>query len=264
MSLPVDLQLSRLQPLLRTKFIGREMLVVLEAADSTNAYLLESASRGAPHGAVVAADYQTAGRGRQTRSWFSPPGAALLCSILLRPPVAPEQIAGLVLAAGLAVFQVVRSAVGDIVRLKWPNDVLINGRKAAGILCQAVLGDQPAAVVGVGLNVNLSPGEFPIELRDTSTSLSQAAGRTFDRGSLLAELLFQLEMQYENWLNDRAAVYRAWEQGAAIHGSPVRIVEAGETYDAVAERLDDEGRLIVLVEGRTRVVACGDVHLQGV
>jgi len=261
MSLPDDLLPARVRPLLQTKFFAREFFQVFEGVPSTNAQLLALSSQGAPHGAVIVADYQSFGRGRFERTWFSPPGRNLLFSILLRPTAKERGIAGLVLAAGIAVHDVVRRSVERPVRLKWPNDVLVGRKKIAGILCQSFLAEQPAVVVGVGLNVNVAADEFPAELRDTAASLRQVTGRVFDRGRLLAELLLSLEAQYKIWLIDRPALFRAWEERAEIHGAPVRVVEAKETYEATAQGLDDEGRLVVMLNGRSRAVACGDVHL---
>jgi BirA family biotin operon repressor/biotin-[acetyl-CoA-carboxylase] ligase len=261
MSLPDDLEINHILKRLQTKAIGRSTFTLDDETESTNDELLSDSLRSSPHGAVAVADHQTAGRGRNTRTWFSPPGVNLLFSVLFRPPLPVSQFGSFGLAAGVALYNVIHWYVTAPARLKWPNDLLIEGKKVAGILCQSNLGENPAVVVGVGLNVNVTADEFPLELRDTVTSLRQLTGKVFDRSHLLAELLLSIETQYEIWLNDRLALFRAWEERAQIHGAAVRVIEANETYEATAQGLDDEGRLMVMWNGRPRAVACGDVHL---
>ena len=199
--------------------------------DSTNRVVADLARAGAPDGVVVAADHQTAGRGRRGRSWESPPGSGLLVSVLLRPP--PPLVA---LAAGVAAAEAVERVAGVPALLKWPNDVLVDDKKAGGVLSELV-GD--AAVVGLGLNLTWAP--------DGATCL----GAGVHRDALLAAYLTSLDAP-----GDMLARYR---QRCATLGQRVRVQLLREVCQGVAEAVDDEGRLVV--DGRK--IPAGDVvHLR--
>jgi BirA family transcriptional regulator, biotin operon repressor / biotin---[acetyl-CoA-carboxylase] ligase len=208
---------------------------------STNARARELAAAGAPHGTVVTAGEQSEGRGRQGRTWSAPPGRALLCSIVVRDPPAL-----LPLAAGAAVADV----VGPGARIKWPNDVLVDGRKVAGILAEG----RPRegwAVVGIGLNVALRVEDFPVELHSTAGTMGlepDAIGPVLD--ALLRDL--------ERWINAPAeSVLRAVRERDALLGQSVRW--AGGR--GVGAGLDSAGRLVVRTDGGTVALDAGEVHL---
>jgi BirA family transcriptional regulator, biotin operon repressor / biotin---[acetyl-CoA-carboxylase] ligase len=150
-----------------------------------------------PEGAVVAADEQTEGRGRLGRSWFAPSGTSLLCSILLRPEVDPARLPELSIVAGRACAEAIAEVAGVDPKVKFPNDVLVRGRKVAGILAEASEG---RVVVGIGVNVAQEPGQLPPEARTPATSLLVETGREVDRGELLVVLLVRLERRYGEWL----------------------------------------------------------------
>jgi BirA family biotin operon repressor/biotin-[acetyl-CoA-carboxylase] ligase len=209
---------------------------------STNARARELAAQGAPHGTLVTAREQTAGRGRQGRTWVAPPGRALLCSLIVRDP--PRLLP---LAAGAAVAEV----AGPDARVKWPNDVLIDGRKIAGILVEG----RPAegwAVVGIGLNVALDVHELPPELRATAGTLGLDQGEI---ESVLDRLLDSLE----RWLSaGDDAVLAAIRQRDALRGRTVRWAGGA----GIADGLDDGGRLKVRTDHGEVVLDAGEVHLQ--
>ena len=173
---------------------GEPDIVRLAETDSTNARVLALARAGAPAWTAVVADSQTAGRGRCGRAWTSPPGVALYFSVLLRPALAPDALPLLTLAAGVAVADAVRAETGLPAGLKWPNDLLVRGRKAAGILCEAETGPDGAAAVavGIGINVNTPPALLPPRPVFPATSLAAEAGRAFDREALLLSCLAAL------------------------------------------------------------------------
>ncbi len=258
---PADLCPTAIAAALRTKWLGREQLFIIERTGSTNADLLVQAAQGAPTGTVLVADHQYAGRGRKVRQWTNQPGRDLLCSVLLRPPCPVEQWPSLVLAAGIAAQETLAEFTAGTLRLKWPNDVLLNRKKVCGILCQTQMSDYPAVVVGLGINANSLPAEFPIELNGMMTSLTAENGGTISRGVLLARLLFHLEKWYELWLHDRPRVFHQWEEAAYIQDQSVTVMEETQTYQAVAEGLNADGSLCVRVGRELRHVACGDVLL---
>jgi len=209
--------------------------------DSTNARARELAARGAPHGTVVTAAEQSAGRGRQGRTWTAPPGRALLCSVLIRDP--PRLLP---LVAGIAVAEVSGSAA----QIKWPNDVLVVGRKIAGILVEARLQER-WAVVGIGLNVAVRDADFPPELRDRAGTLGLEP-------SAIEPTLDALLRALEHWLAaDSGGVLEAVRARDALLGRPVHW--GGRTGTGAG--VDGEGRLVVRTEdGEVRLDA-GEVHL---
>jgi BirA family transcriptional regulator, biotin operon repressor / biotin---[acetyl-CoA-carboxylase] ligase len=217
--------------------------------DSTNARARELAAAGAPHGTLVTADEQTAGRGRQGRAWTAAPSDALLMSLLVRR-VEPGA-ALLPLAAAVAVCEAVEPFVGDAALIKWPNDVWIERRKVAGILLEG-RPQEGWAVVGIGLNVRTR--SFPAELAETATSLA-LAGRTASVTEVLAELLGTLD----RWLAaPPEEVLEAWRARDALLGSPV----SWQTGAGTAAGISDAGSLIVDTDTGERVeLDAGEVHL---
>ncbi len=191
-----------------------------------------------PEGAVAVADVQTAGRGRLGRVWTAPPGTALLCSVLLRPPPR-SRIAQLSLVGGLAAAQAVEAAIGHAAQLKWPNDVLVDAHKVAGVLAEARDG---VVVLGIGLNVNQTAAELPADARIAAASLRTIDGAERDRDALLADLLARLESAYGAWLaGGLAPLHGELASRDALAGKAV-------TVDGRAGRalgIDAEGRLVL-------------------
>jgi BirA family biotin operon repressor/biotin-[acetyl-CoA-carboxylase] ligase len=180
-----------LLPLLRGRF-GRPYTFV-ERCESTQRLLADDA----PEGAVAAADAQTAGRGRLARDWVAPPGSSVLASIVLHPDVPTAKLAELSLVAGRACAQALADVAGVLPEVKWPNDVLIGGRKVAGILAEAREG---RVVLGVGINVLQTAGELPQRTQHPATSLLLETGRSIPRAELLAALLDHLEREHDAWV----------------------------------------------------------------
>jgi len=231
-------------------------VVCVAELDSTNAEALRLAAEGAPEGLVVVADAQTAGRGRLGRSWWAEPGTALLASWLVRPALEPERLPLLSLVAGVAAAHAASAAAGIDVRLKWPNDLMLGGRKLGGILAEA--DSQGAVVLGLGLNVRQE--SFPDELRDTATSLAASGARVPARSWLLVATLsgFGARMvEPEGALDD----YRAM---CDTLGRSVR-VERNDAEPVVGEAVEitDSGALGLETASGRVIVAAGDVvHLR--
>lgn len=234
---------------------------VVGVTGSTNADLARAARAGAAEFTVLAADEQRSGRGRLDRQWTAPPGSALLFSALLRPgPAAPPARWGwLPLLAGVAVVTAVRRDTGLSAALKWPNDVLLDGRKVAGVLAEVVPEAPGAVVVGVGLNVDVEPAELPVP---TATSLT-AAGVTVERERLLAAVLVELGERYTAWRaagGDPQGVRAAYREVCATLGAAVQVTLPGQrVLRGVAVDVDAEGRLVVDAAGGPVAVAAGEV-----
>ena len=209
---------------------------VVEEVSSTNAVVADRARAGEPAGLVVVAEQQTAGRGRLDRSWVSPPRAGLTFSALLRPTLAPARWGWLPLLAGVAVARTLRDRADLDAVLKWPNDVLVDGRKVCGVLTEVA--DATAVVVGIGLNVTTRADELP---HDQATSVGAAGGATTDRDTLLRAVLRQLTAVLAE--DDPAASYRGL---CSTIGQPVRLdLPAGRSVTGTADTVDDDGRLVV-------------------
>jgi BirA family biotin operon repressor/biotin-[acetyl-CoA-carboxylase] ligase len=200
---PLDAQ--TIQRALSTRTFGRT-LHVLDEVVSTNSQAAALAQQGAPHGTVVVAETQTAGRGRLGRHWHSPPGKNLYCSLLVRTMPGRDQqalwLSWIPLIAALAVSRAVQVIANLKPAVKWPNDILIGHRKLGGVLCESSgLGTSHAVViVGIGLNVNLRPDDFPDELRELATSVAIETQHPFDRAALLTTLLLEMETRCETFL----------------------------------------------------------------
>ncbi len=263
-SAPNALIESEVLPLLRTRTVGRAYTYTA-STDSTNRTASELAAQGAPDGAVVVADRQTQGRGRLSRSWFSPPGRNIYCSIVLRPDVPPDRLPEMSLVMGVAAVRAIRALGVDCdLGLKWPNDLFLAGRKLGGILCEmsAEIDHVHYVVVGIGINVNIQPDEFPPDVAEIATSLSAAAGTEISRPRLLAELLSQMEQQYESWL-DRGleGALPDWQRLDVLAGRQVRFSTRNGPVTGTACGLSASGGLRVETEGgQTVEVTHGDVN----
>ena len=232
-----------------------------ERVDSTNDVARELALAGAGHGTAVVAGEQTRGRGTKGRAWHSPPGLGLYASFILRGPAGgPVPFLHLLpLTAGLAASDAVLAAAGAAVRLKWPNDLVHDGKKLGGILSEGVSGGPSGdfAVVGVGINVDHGPQDFPDDLRASSTSLRIIGGRAVTIPSVFDGLCRALDCWYNAlaW-GDKGLVIRTFEARMAIPaGRPLRVMTAAGTFGGICRGLDEDGRLVVERAGAAGTVA---------
>ncbi|MFN8586494.1 MAG: biotin--[acetyl-CoA-carboxylase] ligase [Candidatus Eisenbacteria bacterium] len=249
---------------LRARRLGHA-LIVRDATGSTNDDAFDALCDGAGDGVVVVADAQTKGRGRAGRTWTHAPGRALALSTALHLGCDVRQ-AGLVpLAAGLAAATAAARCGVQHARLKWPNDVLVHGRKLAGVLCELRRAPQggDVVVIGVGVNVRTRRDEFPAELQGTATSVALERGDdAVGVEDVAARLLEALEPLWEQLQEgDRAAIRDAWSARAAFWGESVTVRAPGGDVTGVAQRLDDDGGLVLRLEsGIERVMIAGDVE----
>lgn len=241
-------------------------VAVTAVTGSTNADLLARAAGGAPEGSVLVAEAQTAGRGRMGRSWLSPPGAALMFSVLLRPAAVPPARRGwLPLLAGVAVASAVRRLTGLDAALKWPNDVLVRSAKLAGVLAEQSGG---AVVVGVGVNVSTQRSELPVK---TATSLAVAGAADTGRPELLRAILGEFERLYLAWAAapspgdpDASGLRQAYRRLCVTLGRRVRVeFPGGGAARGTALDVDEAGRLLLRTADGPVTVSAGDVaHLR--
>lgn len=252
--LPDDISAALTHAAARLQPLGGQVLWYPEIA-STNDVAAVLAERGAGEGMVVLADMQTAGRGRFGRSWASPAGAGIYASIVFRPDAAAARL--LTIAAGVAVAEGIARASGLETDLKWPNDVQCAGRKLAGILAE-----RGAHHVVLGFGVNVWRAVYPPDVRARATSIEFEIGRPVDRALVLTECLAALSSRYRDLRTGReSAVLAAWrERAASMLGRRVEWDSAGGVLSGVAERVDDDGALLVRTEtGLVRIIS-GEVR----
>lgn len=229
--------------------------LVYSATDSTNSRAVEQAEKGAPDGTVVCADAQSSGRGRFGRRWESPPGLNLYLSMLLRPPIEPHLAPQLTLVTAIALAKAVESAAGIPTGLKWPNDLYLGGRKAAGILAE-MSADQDRlrhVVIGAGLNVNADSVDFPEELRDKATSLRISAGRSFRRVEVLALFLDAFADCFDQFLSGGfEALHHEWSSRSFLDGKRVVLRHRDEDVEGTVMGVDENGALLFRRHGAVR------------
>jgi len=249
----------------QTKVIGRDIRVFQETT-STNDIVEKLARDGVKEGAVVFAESQTKGRGRLGRVWMSPPGKGLWFSILLRPNLRPMETTQLTVASATALRRAIYAVTGLAPDIKWPNDLLIGGKKVVGVLTEmtAEVDRVRHAILGIGVDVNLSVTEFPPELRKLATSLKVEVGKTISRPELAAAILRELDLDYARICSGKfPEVADEWEAGCATIGRNVSVQIGVRKISGRAEALDDDGALLVRTEhGRLERVIGGNVTLE--
>ncbi len=260
--LHADDLLSRLG---NTRVIGRDIRVFVETT-STSDVIERLARDRVKEGVVVFAESQTSGRGRLGRKWLSPAKKGLWFSILLRPDLRPQQATQLTVAAATALRRAIASLTSLEPEIKWPNDVLVGGRKVAGILTElsAELDRVKHVILGIGVDVNLNPGEFPADLRKTATSLKVELGKPVSRPELAVAILRALDADYAHVVSGEfATVADEWEEHCTTIGQSVTIRIGPRQIRGRAEALGEDGALLLRTEhGHLERIVGGDVTLE--
>lgn len=252
------------KPYLRTRWLGKE-IHYFPSLNSTNTKAYELALKGAEEGELVIAESQEKGKGRLGRSWFSPPNLNLYLSVILRPPIPPHQAPLITLMAAVATAEAIRNYPGLRPMIKWPNDILLKGRKVAGLLneIQSEMDRVHFVILGIGVNLNVEEKMFPKEIRSIATSVKKEMGQAISRKMFLAFLLQELEKWYTLFLKQggRSAILKAWRKWAQIKGKQVRMTSFGETITGRAIDVDSEGALIIETRyGERKRVVAGDIE----
>lgn len=249
---------------LATRRVGRPLWHYARVS-STMPLAHDLAAAGAAEGAVIIADEQTAGRGRRRRSWFAPPGSAILCSILFRPPLPPDRLFPLTAAIAVGLCVGVERATGLAPRVKWPNDLLLDGRKLAGVLASTRLagGTLDHVVVGFGLNVGLRPDDLPaLDRAAPPTSLAVALGAAPDRVAVLTAVLTAIDDAYDLLLNGQVErIMDEWRARLAGLGESVRVETDTGPVEGTLTGTDADGALLLQTAGGAVRLLTGDVTL---
>ena len=251
---------------LKTKTMGQS-IYFYEETDTTNNRARELALEGAPEGTLVVAEKQTAGRGRRGKVWESPLGTGIWMSLVLRPQIMPAEASVLTLLCGLATAEAIEAETGLSVGIKWPNDILINGKKAVGILTEmdCEMSEVHFVIPGIGINVNTT--SFPPEIADIATSLYLECGKTVSRRRLVHKVLERLEEHYETFLRTGSftAMLEDYRKHCITLGKEVHVL-GREPFFAEALDITPEGELLVrrADNGKEEVVFSGEVSIRGV
>ena len=247
------------------EFIGKE-IYFLKSVESTNDKAIEiGKKREDSAGIVVVADTQTKGKGRLGREWISPPGVNLYFSMILKPDFPPSEAPFITLASAVAVASVLRTWKGIPAEIKWPNDIMVKGKKVGGILTEMKTSGKELdlLVVGIGLNVNMALDDLPEDIRSATTTLEIEKGAPSDRVGLLGGMLAGLDNAYKNLLNgNKRALINGWLSLNCTIGNRIMVKDRDRTITGVAENIGQNGELIIKLEsGGTEVVNAGDVTI---
>ena len=249
---------------LETAWAGKTCLC-FPALESTNDYAKELAKQECVHGTLIVADTQTAGKGRRGRVWKSPKGTTISMSLCLEPKLPTEKVSGITLAAALSVAEAIFDLTGKRAQIKWPNDIVLNGRKICGILTELVFRKEIyAVIVGVGINVNTE--QFPEEIQEVASSLKRECGREFSRETLIAAILKYFERFFESYKNtqDLRLLREDYEAMLANKGKEVLVLDPQGSYTGIAKGITDSGNLVVMCEdGSEKEVYSGEVSVRG-
>jgi BirA family transcriptional regulator, biotin operon repressor / biotin---[acetyl-CoA-carboxylase] ligase len=246
------------------KFIGHQ-LYYYEEIGSTNDEAFRLGSAGAPEGTALIANSQHAGKGRMQRVWHSPAGSNIYTSIILRPKITPARAPQISILAGVAVAEELESYCPDRIKLKWPNDVLIDGKKVCGILSQmkTIVSEVDFIVLGIGINVNINYNEFPKEICNMATSLAIETGREISSQELIIRLYENLAKWYKQLLRDGfGRIKEKWLSMSPMIGQTVQIMFQEEAVSGKAIGIDEDGSLILLAAGNKEFkVSAGDATI---
>jgi len=247
---------------LKTKLIGKHLHLFTET-ESTNTLAMEMASAGALEGTVVIAELQTQGKGRLGRKWVSPKGNLYL-SVILRPQIPMHRAPLVTLMGAVATASAIRTACELKAGIKWPNDILISGKKVCGLLSEMSAEQDRIRhlVLGIGVDVNMKLGELPADIRSLTTTLAKEAGAAINRTALLQQVLRDLEHWYRKFLENDSDILEEWKKLNETVGKRVAVGGAGEAVEGLAQGIDHEGRLLLRLDnGTVRTVAAGDVTI---
>ena len=251
---------------LATKRLGSP-IYFYKITDTTNGRLRDLAAEGAPEGTIAVAEQMTAGRGRRGRPWEAPAGSGIWLSILLRPQILPGEASILTLVAGLAVSKAIEEETGLSVGIKWPNDIMLNGKKLVGILTEMECEMQSTHFVIVGIGINVNTTEFPEGIREIATSLYLESGRTFSRKNILQKVLRHFEALYDELIKGNcsfAPFLERYKARCITLNQEVRVL-GKETFYAKAVDITPSGELVVVRQdtGKQEVVFSGEVSIRG-
>lgn len=257
---------AELMSSISTEWAGSDVLY-FDETDSTNTEIKKAAEKGALHGTLAVADYQFMGKGRRGRSWTSPHGVGIWMSILLRPQLHPSCASMLTLVSALAVADGIEEVCGLDTKIKWPNDIVVNGKKVCGILTEMSTELECINYVVVGIGINANTLEFPEDIKAVATSLLLETGVRVNRSRLIGAVMKAMEKYYALFLEhqDMSGLLEVYNEKLANKDNVVRVLAPGNEYTGTAEGINAAGELLVRMEdGELRTVISGEVSVRGI
>lgn len=257
---------AEIKSLLHTDWVAKEVLY-FDTIDSTNTKAQELAEKGYPSGTLVVADNQESGKGRRGRSWVSPSGTGIFMTLMIKPDINPNNASMLTLVAALAVAKAITSVTGEEAMIKWPNDIVVNGKKVCGILTEMNAQFDYINHIVVGIGINVHNESFPEEISQMASSLMiEAGGKRFHRAQIIAETMSYFEQYYDTFLKtqDLSALVREYDELLVNRNKSVRVLDPKEPFDGKAMGITPKGELIVDTWESRKLVSSGEVSVRGI
>lgn len=262
---PDILSADELKSIRQTKWIGRE-IHYYDVTDSTNTRAKQLAEEGSPHGTLVVADRQESGKGRRGRSWTSPGGLNIYMSILLKPEITPQSASMLTLIAALSVARALNASAGLSPRIKWPNDIILNGKKVCGILTEMSTEIEHINYIVVGIGINVGNTKFPEDIASMATSLFLEGCKKIKRTELIENVCEQFECCFDIFQKtmDLSPIRQEYQNLLVNRGRNVRVLDPKEPFEGTALGITDTGELIVDTKEGQKLVSAGEVSVRGI
>ena len=257
---------AEIKSLMHTEWVAKEVLY-FDTIDSTNTKAQELAEKGYPSGTLVVADKQESGKGRRGRSWVSPSGTGIFMTLMIKPDINPNNASMLTLVAALAVAKAITSVTGEEALIKWPNDIVVNGKKVCGILTEMNAQFDYINHIVVGIGINGHNESFPEEISQMASSLMiEAGGKRFHRAQIIAETMSYFEQYYDTFLKtqDLSALVREYDELLVNMNKAVRVLDPKEPFDGKAMGITPKGELIVDTWESRKLVSSGEVSVRGI
>ena len=257
---------AEIKSLMHTDWVAKEVLY-FDTIDSTNTKAQELAEKGYPSGTLVVADKQESGKGRRGRSWVSPSGTGIFMTLMIKPDINPNNASMLTLVAALAVAKAITSVTGEEALIKWPNDIVVNGKKVCGILTEMNAQFDYINHIVVGIGINVHNESFPEEISQMASSLMiEAGGKRFHRAQIIAETMAYFEQYYDTFLKtqDLSALVREYDELLVNRNKSVRVLDPKEPFDGKAMGITSKGELIVDTWESRKLVSSGEVSVRGI
>ena len=257
---------AEIKSLMHTEWVAKEVLY-FDTIDSTNTKAQELAEKGYQSGTLVVADKQESGKGRRGRSWVSPSGTGIFMTLMIKPDINPNNASMLTLVAALAVAKAITSVTGEEAMIKWPNDIVVNGKKVCGILTEMNAQFDYINHIVVGIGINVHNESFPKEISQMASSLMiEAGGKRFHRAQIIAETMSYFEQYYDTFLKtqDLSALVREYDKLLVNRNKSVRVLDPKEPFDGKAMGITPKGELIVDTWESRKLVSSGEVSVRGI
>lgn len=257
---------AEIKSLMHTDWVAKEVLY-FDTIDSTNTKAQELAEKGYQSGTLVVADKQESGKGRRGRSWVSPSGTGIFMTLMIKPNINPNNASMLTLVAALAVAKAITSVTGEEALIKWPNDIVVNGKKVCGILTEMNAQFDYINHIVVGIGINVHNESFPEEISQMASSLMiEAGGKRFHRAQIIAETMSYFEQYYDTFLKtqDLSALVREYDELLVNRNKSVRVLDPKEPFDGKAMGITPKGELIVDTWESRKLVSSGEVSVRGI